>query len=255
MIQDGTTLKENVFTSFNELLKEFFHKVNMSSITDNQLIYITKLGIFTFIRVFEHMFFQTKSLDNAHIYAHKCQILFIEYLEQINRTDYIPEFNINDITLFIYKKTIINAKDNKNETDFFKNIMTLSDTSLPYNEKEMEDTFLLLRKYIDVLFFWSNEEISNIQRIELCQKYFEPCLLSKNINKILLVIEYIQNLLSISYSDYKIILKEILDANKKNKIKEIDDLLLLKIFCIEKQETIEKYNELSKKQFIKWLLL
>tara|TARA_B100000035_G_scaffold124356_1_gene105877 strand:+ start:3959 stop:4717 length:759 start_codon:yes stop_codon:yes gene_type:complete len=251
-MNENNYLKNEIMNQFNTLLHNFFMKIAASSINNYKLNMYFQIGIQTFIKVFEYILFHTKSLEKAHVYTEKSEILFIEYLEQIQEADY--DMNINDVVLFIYKKTIFKIKEQEQEADIINNIMTLSDTSIQFDEKHYNETFTYLNKVTNTLFYWNNPNITTNNRIEICQKFIDSFYLLHINENVLLFLDYIQQNHKMDYPSYKILLKEIIDIYKKNKMKKLDDDFFIRMFVIEKENVDNKFRNLNPKQFIKWIL-
>ena len=79
-------LKDGIINKFIVLLNDYFTRVISSKLNEVSYNSYFQIGIHAFIRVFEYILFQTKSLEKAHIYSEKSQILFFEYLEQIQES-------------------------------------------------------------------------------------------------------------------------------------------------------------------------
>ena len=69
------------------------------------------------------------------------------------------------------------------------------------------------------------------------------------------MLEYIQYHFEYEYNDYKNLLKEFVDINKKNKMKHIDEHIILDFFYCNKETLIENNKKMTTKQFAKWLLV
>ena len=253
-MDENYNLKNGIINQFIILLKDYFTRLISSKLNEVSYNNYFQIGIHAFIRVFEYILFQTKSLEKAHIYSEKSQILFLEYLEQIQESGYLQEMDVNDIVLFVYKKTIFKINEQENEADIINNMMTLSDTSVNFDEKNYHTLFVDLQKTADVLFYWDNNYITNQNRLDITQRFFETWYLLSENEYLLLLLEYIHQEFSLDYSDYKIVLKEIIEINKKNKIKELNESFFIKKFTLEKELLKEKYQKLNIKQFVKWLV-
>tara|TARA_B100000513_G_scaffold45402_1_gene17147 strand:+ start:772 stop:1536 length:765 start_codon:yes stop_codon:yes gene_type:complete len=253
-MDENYNLKNGIINQFIILLKDYFTRLISCTLNEFSYNNCFQIGIHAFIRVFEYVLFQTKSLEKAHIYSEKSQILFLEYLEQIQDSGYLQELDVNEIVLFVYKKTIFKINEQENEADIINNMMTLSDTSVNFDEKDYHELFVRLQNTADTLFYWNNKNITNQNRIEISQKFFETWYLLSENKYLLLLLEYIHQEFSIDYSDYKIVLKEIIEINKKNKFKDLNESFFINKFTLEKELLKEKYQKVNIKQFIKWLV-
>ncbi len=248
-------IRDEIIMMFFEFLDDFFMQNINSTINNTKLQSSLHLGVQTMIRVFEYSLYQTKSLEKSYIYLKTGETYFLEYLEQMSNSGYIEDVNLNEIILFVYKKTIFNIKNKENNENIINNMMTLSDTYLVFDEDELNNIFNEIRKCVNVLFFWKNKKINNNQRVEINQKFFHSFFYYENKEDMLKMLEYIQYHFEYEYNDYKNLLKEFVDINKKNKMKHIDEHIILDFFYCNKETLIENNKKMTTKQFAKWLLV
>ena len=132
----------------------------------------------------------------------------------------MENLNLNEIVLFVYKKTIFNLKNTQNDENILNNMMTLSDTYVVFDDSELNKVFDDIRRYVNIFFYWKNENLNNNQLIEVHQKYFLQIMKLENKEDICKVLEHLQNIFTYSYNEYKTLLKDIVDLSKKNKMKK-----------------------------------
>ena len=202
-------IRDEIIMMFFEFLDDFFTQNINSTIKNTKLQSSLHLGVQTMIRVFEYSLYQTKSLEKSYIYLKTGETYFLEYLEQMSNSAYIENVNLNEIILFVYKKTIFNIKNTENNENIINNMMTLSDTYLVFDEDELNNIFNEIRKCVNVLFFWKNKKINNNQRLEINQKYFHSFFYYENREDMLKMLEYIQY-----YFEYSNILPAHLSDNR-----------------------------------------
>ena len=248
-------INTEIITIFHDFLNEFLLKIVNSSINNIGLKSTTHLGVQTMIHVLEYSLYQTKSLEKSYVYIKTGETYFLEYLEQMNNSGYIEDVNLNEIVLFVYKKTIFNLKSGESDENILNNMLTLSDTYLVFDEEELNNVFIDIRKCVNTLFYWKNNKITNSQRQELNNKYFLIIMSFDNKWDIFTILEYIQNIFDYDYNEYKILIKEIVDINKKKKMKKIDNEELMKVFYCEKENLKDNKKSMTPKQFIKWLII
>ena len=134
-------ISEDIINTFNEIVSEFLLQMNNSSINKINMQCSLFLGIQTLTRVLEYSLFQTKSLEKSFMYVKTAETYFLEYLEQINNSEYMENLNLNEIVLFVYKKTIFNLKNTQNDENILNNMMTLSDTYVVFDDSELNKVF------------------------------------------------------------------------------------------------------------------
>jgi hypothetical protein len=211
-------------------------------------------------RVFEYVLIKTKNIEKAFYYAQKTYFYYIEYMEQIHRSNLQHTLNQTDAVLFIYKKTIFEIQTGKDSKifDTITNIMTLEDEITDLNNKEYQEWLLKLSKLVNIFFYWENSNINFNERIVLSN-----CLLKKYLIEIdnidnIYNLEFLQQKMEITYENYHTLLIEYLEYEKKNEMQEKDSLyeseqtFLLK-FYTEKSELYENIEKNDMKGIIRWM--
>ena len=214
------------------------------------------IGINTLNRVFYNTILKTQNLEKTIFYSQKSYIFYLEYLEQIYSTDINNEIDYQEAILLIYKSTLFNLsnEDTNDNNELVTHLMTNDITTIvteniKYNLKQ---TF----KLINILCYWNNETITYNQQIEILKKNIKKIVKTLTLNELhnyIFIIENIQlNINNISYENYILLLKELLDKIEKSKIEDINTVILEK-FYIEKEELYKKINNI--KDMVKWILV
>lgn len=174
-----STFKKDLVDKYVLLVMEFIHSTHTSDVVksiDDPSIVIN--GLKCLIHVFKLALHITNNIDSAVAYTQKGSCCYLEYVEQMHKTQYILNVNISDAIMFVYSKTIgeIYAPHSSNQTSSISNCISLSDDS----ETETEEQRLWLRHLEETTFallWFENPQINNIQRIDLShlflQKYFQ----------------------------------------------------------------------------------
>lgn len=247
-------ISEDIINTFNEIVSEFLTQINNLSINRINMRCSLYLGIQTLTRVLEYSIFQTKSLEKSFIYVKTAETYFLEYLEQINNSEYMENLNLNEIVLFVYKKTIFNLRNTQNDENILTNMMTLADTYVVFDDSELNKVFDDIRSYVNIFFYWENDDLTNNQLAEIHQKYFLQIMKLENKEDIFTVLQHLLQVCSYSYNEYKLLIKDIVDLSKKKKMKKMTSELYLQVFYVEKENLIENRRKMTSKNFIKWLL-
>jgi hypothetical protein len=222
------------------------------------------IGMTIIHRVFEYFLIKTNNIDNAYLYAQKACYYYLEYLEQINKSELAFSFNHLDIVLFVYNKTIFegyNSDSNMVTSNKMTNVITLNKESLTISQQELQILFNHVLKFSKIIFVWDNQNISFGQRVIICND-----LLLRYLNKIDHIdlissyLEIIQEKVELTFPKYNEILVEIIllvEKMKKTKILNHYDKngLCLHKFYIEKQAFHKKFQEEPTKELVKWLFV
>tara|TARA_B100000242_G_scaffold292930_1_gene269585 strand:+ start:199 stop:1017 length:819 start_codon:yes stop_codon:yes gene_type:complete len=249
---------DKYYMVIEELLVELQKLLN--TINDIDISSCMYIAINSIHRVFEYVLIKTKNIEKAFYYAQKTYFYYIEYMEQIHRSNLQNTLNQTDAVLFIYKKTIFEIQTGKDSKifDTITNIMTLEDEITDLNNKEYQEWLLKLSKLVNIFFYWENSNIDFNERIVLSN-----CLLKKYLIEIdnidnIYNLEFLQQKMEITYENYHTLLIEYLEYEKKNEMQEKDSLyeseqtFLLK-FYTEKSELYENIEKNDMKGIIRWM--
>lgn len=247
------------------IIKEFFDLMNQSDTLKNLANTSSSLyiGMNAIHRVFEYVLIKMNNVDHAYYYSQKSYYYYLEYMEQIHKSDLSQNLNHMDAIMFVYKKTIFDIYNGEstNLSNTITNIMTLNSETLSVNEKELKTLFNNISNFTKTLFFWENNNITFENRIYICDNYLHRYL--HKIEALELITSYldiIQQKMNMDYVKYEELLKEILVKIEKTKKQNIinnedkNEYFLLK-FYVEEQTLHEKFHEGTTKELVKWLFV
>ena len=238
-----------------ELLYDYFDNFKKSSIHKN-VIELTKyfyIGIHSYNRVFNYVLFKTNSLDKAIFYSKKSYVFYLEYIDQMSSSQLLNDFNTQDVILFIYKNTIYKLYDDDEEEDTMTNLVTNNKRidDIDKYQKQIEEIYNIIHLFC----YWNNTQYTYHQRIELCKKNLKKILKYNNLKLITMIIEKIQQTHSfISYDNYQLLLKELIDKYDKINTKITDN----KAFILQKfhiDDDVFKHKLKNVRDFVKWIYI
>lgn len=263
-----SALQMQVTDKYSVVMKEFFYLVNQSELMKKMNYPVNSLyiGLNALHRVFEFVLIRTKSIEKAYYYSQKTYYYYLEYIEQIHKSNLSQNLNHMDAILFVYKKTIFHMFDgeqNEDASNTMSNIITLHEQIQTFDEKEYQNLFVRISKLSNILFDWQNECIEFSHRLSICNEYLSRFL--KQIDFMTSTTEYLEILqtkMSMNYEKYENLLKEILEKKEKVKRPRADSFFsetdrneyFLMKFYIEEPILIEKFdNGNNMKEFVKWM--
>ena len=267
IIDAYVTILNNYFSSFMEseiCCQEQNYYVNINF--DSQINRNLFMGLSIIHRIFEYVLLKTKNVSSTYYYTNDSISYYLEYLEQIYKSNY--SYNSNnldtDIVLFVYKKTILELFDNDSKNNNIniggKSILSnIIQSNSNFNNLEhipkqcLKDFCFSIFKITNLLLSWKDtiqinsikkNKFSYILRIEACLKLLDSFM--KNIDNLNLLIEYFEIFyqhIHISHPVWIKLLEEIIldKKNKKKDFKDVESFLLF--FNMEKgdiQESIDK---------------
>jgi hypothetical protein len=236
----------------NETLK------NISNLNNSLFI-----GMNAIHRVFEYILIKNKNIDNAYYYSQKCYFYYLEYMEQIYKSDLLHNLNHIDAILFVYKKTIFDIYDGEhnNSSATISNIMMLNDEYLTLDEKDLRELLKKISNFTKTLFFWNNTNITFENRVKICDTFLHRYL--HRIDSLDMTNSYldmIQQTIVMDYHKYEDLLNEFIYKIERTKkivhLNETDknENFLMK-FYVERDVFQEKFQEESTKNLVNWLFV
>lgn len=255
--------KNRILVKYSSLIAEFFQLMNHSDTLKTvpnakSSLYI---GINAIHRVFEFILLKTKNVENAYFYSQKSYYYYLEYMEQIHKSEFA--LNHMDAILFVYKKTIYEIQDGttNNTSDTATNVMTLNNETITIEEDELKLLLTNAFNFAKTLFFWENDSITFDNRLHLCDEYLHRYLLKvDSLELIGSYLELIQEKINMEYKKYEELLQEIIEKLEKTKrsavFKNIDknDRIFNKFYM--NQDTLyEKFHGETTKDLVKWLFV
>ena len=141
---------------------------NISIQKSDYLKYIIIKGIKNVFYIYNFLLLYTKNLELTIYHSQKAILYFIEFIGQIECDDHSSlKLNINDASLFIYKKTIFDINN-----DFRKTYDESEDT-----KQKIENLHLYIECYNSILikivdnFDFNTEQLKDLQKITFTKLY------------------------------------------------------------------------------------
>jgi len=201
------------------LVNEYYSIMEQSNIlkTIENYRFITYVGLTAINHIFKINLIATKNIQTTYYYCEKACYCYLEYIEQINKTEILNNLNINDVVKFVYKETIVYNDDKPDiqpvNTNFSKVIIS----------DNLKFLFTILSRVSTIILNWNNDYIDeNIQSV-LCQKYLLKYLYMFNENNVPEYIDYLETILEktkMNKDDYIEFLEQFHKKMKNKKYKD-----------------------------------
>ena len=284
ILHKKNVLKTQLLEKYVTLITDFFELLNQSDLKYEfvNLISVLYVGINTINRVFEYVIYKTKNMEKTVYYSQKAYVYYLEYMEQVLRSNLSQSLNTNDAIIFVYKKTIFDLHDGENNQSFntMSNIMSLREEILDIDEKEWKPYILNMFKTANILFYWENSGINFNERYKLCQLFLSKLLLHCIYNDVAAAyLEIIQqHMHNIKNEKYVQLLVELIDHKCKKKQANLKQPELpnevmhdcktttcmssndsckneniLMTFFIDKNTLFTKFEDGDMKEFVRWI--
>ena len=178
------TIQTELIEKYALLLMEYIHLVNSSEIIpqlDNSTV-VFQIGLNALAHIYKLTFLLTKNVESAGCYTQKGMYCYLEYIEQMNRTNTLHNLDNMDAVLFVYDKTLSDlysptgvSSNNSHQQNMFSNILSLNHPHADeHNWKHILENICYITK--TVLWF-DNPSITYLQRIDLTHEQLEKWLL------------------------------------------------------------------------------
>jgi hypothetical protein len=242
----------NVIGEYIELICESKH-MNETN-TPMSIMYI---GFNSLHRVFEYLIIKTKNLEKACQYSKKTFYYYLEYMEQIHRSNLGQSLNHMDAVMFVYRKTIFDLYDGESEDSYntMTNIITYNQDNVINDEPDI-GLFPKLSKFVNTFFYWENPNITIFERKELFNLYLLRFLKQISaLEKINRLLDFIQKNENFTFAMYSDLLKELLEhvEKKKRPIVQDDNSEYILKALIERDIFFEKLRGGNIKDFVTWI--
>jgi hypothetical protein len=216
------------------------------------------VGLNSLHRVFEYVISKTKNIEMACQYSKKSFYYYLEYMEQIHRSNLCQNLNHMDAVMFVYRKTIFDLYDGEPEDSYntMTNIIAYNQDNVILDELDIS-LFPKLSKFVNAFFYWENPEITILERKELFNLYLFRCLKQISVLvKTVRLLDFIQKSENLTFGTYGELLKELLEHAEKKKRQPIgqddgSDYILKAL--VERDIFFEKLRGGNIKDFVAWI--
>jgi hypothetical protein len=168
--------EKDVIDKYVLLLIEYTQLVNTSDIIktlENPDLFV--YGLNALIHVFKLSVHITKSVDTTVSYCQKGMYCYLEYIEQLHKSNLVNNLDCSDAIAFVYSKTIgdIFGSQTNAQSTTISNVLSLNNNYETDEHTDMTLHSLLLRlERITTVILWTNNpDITYTQRADLIQKY------------------------------------------------------------------------------------
>ena len=165
------------------LLMEYIHLVHSSEIIPQleNASTVFQIGANAVAHIYKITFLITKNVESAGCYTQKGIYCYLEYIEQMNRTNSLHNLDNMDAILYVYDKTLTDiysphgiANNSSHEQTMFSNILSMNH---PHTEDSTCKSLLEnLCSFTKILLWMDNKTITYLQRIDLAHEQLQKWL-------------------------------------------------------------------------------
>ena len=160
------------------VLLEYIHLIDTSEIIrglDNSTT-VFRIGIHAIAHIYKLTYYITKNVETAGCYTQKGIYCYLEYIEQMNRTNSLHNLNNMDAVLFVYDKTLAEIytptgkrSNTSHEQNMFTNIVSLNhpETREPNWKVILEN----ISNITQTVLWIDNNELTCLERLNIAHEY------------------------------------------------------------------------------------
>ncbi len=273
---------ENIIFHYTNIITDYFEHMIQSELlnTLNNNTYIFVIGLNAVLHIYKICLINSKSFETTQFLCQKAYYCYLEYIEQMNKSNLLHNLNNSDAIIFVYKKTIsdsniLNINENSNLNSTLLTTKYFINANITESREELEyilNSISIITK--SILFFKSNyifekkdSVTSEIKNKNISINFLKTLMLTHLNNYLSLItvdnssqyynftnlFDYIKLLYQKiefpidKYSDFLTYLYKYLKKIKKNShLPTEDELLNITLYVLYNQETIEKIINLIK---------
>lgn len=220
--------EKDIVDKYVLLLLEYTQIVSTSDIIktlENPDLFV--YGLNALIHVFKLNIHITKSIDTTVSYCKKGMYCYLEYIEQLHKSNLMNNLDCSDAITFVYTKTIgdIFGSQTNTQSTTISNVLSLNNTDEndEHNNYALHSLLSQLERITTVILWTNNPDITYSQRSDLIQKYLVKYLhlmveteqYVEYLNAVLFI-SSIQEHIWLVYDEYADIIDEFLKWVKKS---------------------------------------
>ena len=100
---------ENIINHYIIIINDYFDHMSQSDVltTIPNNTYIFSIGLNTLLHIYKIALLNTKNFEHTQFLCQKAYYCYLEYIEQMNKSELLHNLNNLDAIIFVYKKTLI----------------------------------------------------------------------------------------------------------------------------------------------------
>jgi hypothetical protein len=171
----SASTKTDLILKYAVVIYEYFHIMQMSEIMstlENQHTVI-QIGMQSITHIYKLSFFLSKQISTAVCHSQKGMYCYLEYIEQMNKTNMLHNLDNTDAVVFIYNKTLTEIYGQNPSTNMMTNILSISEND-NYKGTDFIKTLEIMSRLANTLLWFNNETLTTHCRMELVEAHLHP---------------------------------------------------------------------------------
>jgi len=155
---------ENVIFHYTNIIIDYFEHMIQSELlnTLNNNTYIFIIGLNAVLHIYKLCLINSRSFETTQFLCQKAYYCYLEYIEQMNKSNLLHNLNNSDAIIFVYKKTIsdlniLNINENSNLNNSLLTTKYFINANITETREDLEyilNSISIITK--NILFFKSN---------------------------------------------------------------------------------------------------
>jgi hypothetical protein len=147
---------EDIVNHYIIIINDYFEHMTQSTVLNNlnNNTYIFSIGLNTVLHVYKIALLNTKNFENTQFLCQKAYYCYLEYIEQMNKSNLLHNLNNSDAIIFVYKKAL-NDINQPNTNYGFTNINNIQsskkNTSITGNINDTNERLEYILNTISVI--------------------------------------------------------------------------------------------------------
>lgn len=268
---------ENIIFHYTNIVADYFEHMIQSELLNklNNNTYIFIIGLNAVLHIYKLSLLNSRSFETAQFLCQKAYYCYLEYIEQMNKSNLLHNLNNSDAIIFVYKKTIsdsniLNITENNNLNNSLLTTKYFINANITESREELEiilNCISVVTKSIlffksDYIFEKKDSILSEINNKNISINLLKTIMLNHLNNYLSLILldssnnydsmdlfDYIKliyqktNFPIEKYNDFLTYLYKYLKKNKKtNSLPSKEELLNMTLCILYNEELINKIN-------------
>ncbi len=268
---------ENIIFHYTNIVADYFEHMIQSELLNklNNNTYIFIIGLNAVLHIYKLSLLNSRSFETTQFLCQKAYYCYLEYIEQMNKSNLLHNLNNSDAIIFVYKKTIsdsniLNINENSNLNNSLLTTKYFINANITESREELQNTLNYISVITKSILFFKSDYIfekkdsilSEIKNKNISINFLK-IIMTNHLNNYLSLIlldnlenydfmnlfDYIKLIcqktdFSIeNYDDFLTYLYKYLKKNKKiNNLPSKEELLNMTLCILYNEELINKIN-------------
>lgn len=168
----SASIKNELILKYAVIIYEYFHIMSTSEIVSTLETQdaIIQIGMQSVTHIYKLSFSISKQISTAVCHSQKGMYCYLEYIEQMNKTNMLHNLDNTDAVVFIYNKTLTEIYGQNTPSNIMANILSISEND-NYKGTDYVKTLETISHVANALVWFSNDQFTTPCRMELIETH------------------------------------------------------------------------------------